>query len=74
MDAIDPEIFPHVTTPLDSGLSLVDAIEIIKIIKESSNCVTGADIMEFSCGFDENGKMFNHEVHVIDEIIHAITQ
>ncbi|WP_164837100.1 arginase family protein [Dickeya poaceiphila] len=71
-DVLDPEIFPHVTTPLDKGMSEEVIIDILSLIKNSCFSVEGADIMEFTCGFDKKGNPFNHEMPLLDKIISLI--
>lgn len=74
MDVLDPIIFPHVTTPLGCGLSESEALHIIDFIKKNDCHVDGADIMEFTCGFDKKGQFFNDEISLIDNIITKIIE
>lgn len=71
-DTLDPKIFPHVTTPLDNGLSEEDVLYAVDIIRNSGCDIIGADIMEFTCGFDEKGQLFNHEISLLDRVITRI--
>lgn len=73
MDVLDPEIFPHVTTPLTNGLRFEEAIDIIKVIKQESKFLVGCDIVEFTCGFDEQGKFFNNEARLLDTLVDRLT-
>jgi len=72
VDVLDPGVFPHVTTPLDDGMNESEVLDIFNIIKNSSCKIEGADIMEFTCGFDEKGELFNHEIKVLDKVISLI--
>lgn len=72
LDVIDPSIFPHVTTPLDKGMSGDGIIHIINNIKKMKCRIIGADIVEFTCGFDKSGVPFNYEFHLLDKIIKSL--
>ncbi|MCT4707675.1 arginase family protein [Enterobacteriaceae bacterium H16N7] len=74
MDVMDPLIFPHVTTPLDSGSSLEKVLDILAVINSAKCNIVGADIVEFTCGFNSTGKAFNHEMYIIDDIVNIITR
>ncbi|NRH23246.1 arginase family protein [Pantoea stewartii] len=71
-DVMDPDIFPHVTTPLDEGMNEENITDVLSLIKNSCLSVVGADIMEFTCGFDKKGNPFNHEMPLLDKIISLI--
>lgn len=71
-DSLDPKVFPHVTTPLDGGMSREQVLDFIKKIKNIDCKIIGADIMEFTCGFDEYGNPFNKELNVLEDIINEI--
>ena len=71
-DALDPKIFPHVTTPMGNGISERYALRIIDMVKSFGCNIVGADFMEFTGGFNEHGKLFNHEIHLVDKIIRHI--
>jgi len=71
-DSLDPKAFPHVTTPLDGGMNKKDVLSFIKTIKNIDCNIIGADIMEFTCGFDKTGKPFNKELKILEDIVQEI--
>jgi len=71
-DVLDPDVFPHVTTPLDEGMNEENITDVLSLIKNSCLSVVGADIMECTCGFDNKGNPFNHEMPLLDKIISLI--
>ena len=71
-DVLDPDVFPHVTTPLDEGMTEENITDVLSLIKNSCLSIVSADIMEFTCGFDKKGNPFNHEMPLLDKIISLV--
>lgn len=66
LDSIDPEVLPGVSVPVKNGLTIDEAYDIMKYIKNNEDYLTSLDLVEYNPLKDIDNKSLNIATNLIN--------